>query len=83
LNQGNPKEELGERLNDLKRFATPQEVLYQQTGLPRVPKDYSTNQSMHGGNHDSRYTCNRGWPYLTSMGGEGGFMPQNRVMLEE
>ena len=47
-------------------------------GLDHQPK------SIHGGIHDSRYLCSRGWPYLTSMGGEGpwsrgGLMHQYRV----
>jgi hypothetical protein len=39
-------------------------------------------KSIHGGIHDSRYIGSRVWPYLTSMGGEGGLKPQCRVMLE-
>jgi hypothetical protein len=27
-------------------------------------------KSMHGGTHGYRCLCNRGWPYLTSMGQE-------------
>ena len=34
------------------------------------------------GSPDSRYICSRGWPYLTSVGGEGGLMPQGRGMLK-
>jgi hypothetical protein len=41
-------------------------------GLNHQPKN------THGGTHGSRYICSRGWPYLTSMGGEGGLMPQRR-----
>ena len=32
---------------------------------------------------DSRYICNRGWPYLISVGGEGGLMPQCSGILGE
>jgi hypothetical protein len=30
-------------------------------------------KSIPGGSQDSRYICSRGWPYLTSMGGEGAW----------
>jgi hypothetical protein len=36
-------------------------------------------KSIQGGSQDFRYICSRGWPYLTSMGGEGGL---SRGMLE-
>ena len=34
-------------------------------GLDHQPK------SIQGGIHDSRYICNRRWPFLTSVGREG------------
>ena len=40
------------------------------------------SKSIQGGTQDSSYICSRGWSYLTSMGGEGGLMPQCRGMLE-
>jgi hypothetical protein len=54
----------------LEGIATPQEEQYQLTGPHRALRDLATNQSIHGGSHGSRYTYSRGWPYLTSMGGE-------------
>jgi hypothetical protein len=70
LSMDTPMEELGEGLKKLKGFVTPSEAqYYQPTRLPRAPRT-KPPKSTHGGTHGSIYICSRGWPYLTSMGGE-------------
>ena len=62
--------------NTIGRTISTNQTTQSSQGLNHQPK------SIHGGNHDSRYICSRGWPYLTSVGGEEGLMPQCRGMLK-
>jgi hypothetical protein len=65
---GDPSVRARERTEEAEAVATPLEEQYQLTQssqrLNRQPK------IIHGVIHGSSNICCRGWPYLTSMGGE-------------
>jgi hypothetical protein len=65
-----------EDCNPIRRTVSTNWNTQRSQGLNHQPK------IIHGGSQDSRYMCSRGWPYLTSIGREGGLMPQHRVMVE-
>jgi hypothetical protein len=70
LSPGTPLEELGEGLNKLKGIVSNPTVRAISINGPTQSSQRLNHQpkSIHGGIHGSRYICNGGWPYITSMG---------------
>jgi hypothetical protein len=71
LSRGNPMEELGEGLKELKSIASLGRRTLSTNWTPQSSHGLNhQSKSTHGGTHGSGCLCSRGWPYLASMGGE-------------